>query len=71
MLRLLLSVLILVSILMLAYFYAKSTLLNRPDDSVTIIELGKTVNDVREMNNKHKITIKENEKFLEDLNEEN
>lgn len=71
MLRLLLSVVILVSILMGAYFYAKSTLLKRPDNSVSIIELGKTVNDVREMNKKRKITIKENEKIVEDLNEKN
>ena len=71
MLRLLLSVVILVSILMYAYFYTKSTLFNSSDESLSIIELGKTVNDVREMNKKQKITIKENEKIVEDLNEKN
>ena len=71
MLRLLLTVLILVSILMSAYFYAKSTLFKRTDNSTTVIELGRTVKDVREMNEKRKISIKENEKILEDLNEEN
>ena len=71
MLRLLLSIVILTSILICALIYAKSTLLKRPDNSVSIIELGKTVNDVREMNKKRKITIKENEKLLEDLDENN
>jgi len=71
MLRLLLSVVILVSILMCAYFYAKSTLFKRTDNSTTVIELGKTVNDVREMNKKRKITINENEKIVEELNEKN
>ena len=68
MLRLLLSIVILVSILIYALIYAKSTLLKRPDNSVSIIELGKTVKDVREMNKKRNITIKENEKLVEDLN---
>jgi len=71
MLRLLLSIVILASILIYALIYAKSTLLKRPDNSVSIIELGKTVNDVREMNKKRNITIKENEKLLEDLDENN
>jgi len=71
MLRLLLSIVILVSILIYALIYAKSTFLKRPDNSVSIIELGKTVKDVREMNKKRKITIKENEKLVEDLNENN
>jgi len=69
MLRLLLSIVILASILIYALIYAKSTLLKRPDNSVSIIELGKTIEDVRDMNKKHKITIKENEKIVEDLNE--
>ena len=71
MLRLLLSIVILASILIYALIYAKSTLLKRPDNSVSIIELGKTVNDVREMNKKREITIKENEKLVEDLDENN
>lgn len=71
MLRLLLSIVILASILIYALIYAKSTLLKRPDNSVSIIELGKTVNDVREMNKKRNITIKENEKLVEDLDENN
>ncbi len=71
MLRLLLSVVILASILICALIYAKSTFLKRPDNSVSIIELGKTVNDVREMNKKREITIKENEKLVEDLDENN
>jgi len=71
MLRLLLTIVILASILIYALIYAKSTLLKRPDNSVSIIELGKTVKDVREMNEKRKITIKENEKLVEDLDENN
>ena len=57
MLRLLLSLLIVVSLLMVAYFYAKSTLFKRTDNSTTVIELGRTVKDVREMNEKRKIHI--------------
>jgi len=71
MLRLLLSIVILTSILIYALIYAKSTFLKRPNNSVSIIELGKTVNDVREMNKKRNITIKENEKLVEDLYENN
>ncbi len=71
MLRLLLSVVILASILICALIYAKSTFLKRSGNSVSIIELGKTVNDVREMNKKRKITIKENENLVEDLDENN
>jgi len=71
MLRLLLSIVILASILIYALIYAKSTFFKRPDNSVSIIELGKTVNDVREMNKKRNITIKENEKLVEDLDENN
>ena len=71
MLRLLLSIVILTSILIYALIYVKSTFLKRPDNSVSIIELGKTVKDLREMNKKRKITIKENEKLVEDLDENN
>ncbi len=71
MLRLLLSIVILASILIYALIYAKSTLLKRPDNSVSIIELGKTVKDLRKMNKKRNITIKENEKLVEDLDENN
>ena len=71
MLRIMISILILVLILMFAYSFAKSTLFKRTDNTTTIIELERTVNDVREMKNEHDITIKENEKLVEDLNEEN
>ena len=71
MLRLLLSIVILASILIYALIYTKSTLLKRPGNSVSIIELGKTVKNVREMNKKSNITIKENEKLVEDLDENN
>ena len=71
MLRILISVLILVLILMFAFTFAKSNLFNRTENTTTVIELGRTVSDVREMKNERDISIKENEKLVEDLNEEN
>jgi len=71
MLRLILSIVILVSILIYALLYVKSTLVKRPENSVSMAEIGKTIKNIKENNSERKESIRENEKLLEDLNEKN
>lgn len=71
MLRLILSIILLVSIFIYALLYTKSSLLKRNENSVSLIEMGKTMKDLKKNNSERKRTIKENEKILEDLNEKN
>jgi len=71
MLRLILSIILLVSIFIYALLYTKSSLLKRNENSVSLIEMGKTMKDLKKNNSERKRTIKENEKILEGINEKN
>lgn len=71
MLRLILSIILLVSIFIYALLYTKSSLLKRNENSVSLIEMGKTMKDLKKNNSDRKRTIKENEKILEGINEKN
>ncbi len=71
MLRLILSIILLVSIFIYALLYTKSSLLKRNENSVSLIEMGKTMKDLKKNNSERKKTIKENEKILEGINEKN
>lgn len=71
MLRLILSIILLVSIFIYALLYTKSSLLKRNENSVSLIEMGKTMKDLKKNNSDRKRAIKENEKILEGLNEKN
>ena len=69
MLRLVLSLIIIVTIFIYALLYAKSNLFNSPENSVSLVDVGKSIKEMKENNMKRKKTIKENEKLVEDLNE--
>ena len=69
MLRLTLSIIIVVSIFIYALLYAKTYLIKSPENSVSLVEVGKSINEMKKNNLKRKNTIKENEKLVEDLDE--
>ncbi len=71
MLRLIITIAILVSIFIYALIYSKSTLVKRQENSISLIEVGKSIEDIKKNNSDRKKTIEENEKLLEDLNENN
>ncbi len=72
MLRLLISVFILILILFFALSYGSSSLnkyFGGKKDSLSIIEMGRTLKDIKDMSAEQKKTIKENEKMMEDFDE--
>ncbi len=71
MLRLIITIAILVSIFIYALIYSKSSLEKRQESSISLIDVGKSIKDIKKNNSDRKKTIEENEKLLEDLNENN
>lgn len=71
MIRLILSVILIVSIFIYALLYTQSYLLKSNENSVSLAEMGKIMNDLKKNNSDRKRSIKENEKLVEDLNENN
>ena len=74
MVRLYASVLIFIMLMLLALSYGSPYIkdyIGKGSDGVSILELSKTISDMKKMNIDRKKKIKENEKILEDPDEKN
>ena len=72
--RLFATLLILIILLLLGFSFGAPHIKNYfggGKDNISIIELGKTLTDIKKINKDRKNTIKENEKIAEDLDEKN
>ena len=71
MLRLILSLIIVITVFIYALKYAKTSLYQKPENSVSLVDVGKSIKEIKENNMKRKQTIKQNEKLMEDPDEKN
>ena len=71
MLRLILSLIIVITVFIYALKYAKTSLFQKPENSVSLVDVGKSIKEIKQNNLKREQTIKQNEKLVEDLDEKN
>ena len=65
MLRLILCLIIVITVFIYALKYAKTSLYQKPENSVSLVDVGKSIKEIKENNMKRKQTIKQNEKLTE------